>query len=91
VKPAQEQRSSETIAKEIAAALFIIKPYALNLPFGRSKSTSYSACMAKLAARPTFIILRDLGPNLVTYKIYFDRLHNSWHVTCVLDYYKLHI
>jgi hypothetical protein len=50
VKPAQEQRSSETIAKEIAAALFIIKPYALNLPFGRSKSKSDSACTAKFAA-----------------------------------------
>jgi hypothetical protein len=29
------------IAKVIAAALFITHPYALNPPFGRSKSTSY--------------------------------------------------
>jgi hypothetical protein len=41
VKPAQEQRRTERIAKEIAATLFITKPYDLNLPFGRSKSTSY--------------------------------------------------
>jgi hypothetical protein len=50
VRPAQEQRRSETNAKEIAAALFIIKPYALNLSFGRSTNTSYSACTAKFVA-----------------------------------------
>jgi hypothetical protein len=31
----------QAIAKEIAAALFITKPYALNSPFGRSKGTNY--------------------------------------------------
>jgi hypothetical protein len=34
VKPLQEQRRIEKIAKEIAAALLITKPYALNLAFG---------------------------------------------------------
>jgi hypothetical protein len=41
VKPAQEQRRTERIAMEIAATLLITKPYDVNLPFGRSKSTSY--------------------------------------------------
>jgi hypothetical protein len=41
-------------------------------------------------SRQSLVTLTDISSNQVTFKIYFDRLHHSWHVTLVQGYYKLH-